>query len=376
MNETFSAEELLENTGWMKTLARRLVVGESDADDVVQSTWLAFFTKPPPDRQGTRSWLAAVLRNLAKRSQRTEYRLQKREHQAARPELLSVTPDKVLERAEIQHQVVDVVLQLDEPYRSTILLRFFEELSLTEIACRQDVPVSTVTSRIQGGLKKVRARLDRLHRGNREEWCAALVPLVFVSRTNTHPPIPGELSMKSLTALVVAALAAGIGIGRLSLSSSTPTQAIEVADEFNSITSVSDFILEDVRGNRVPFSERIKGKVALLTFWGASCAPCQLEAPHLSKLYEDFQEEGFVVLAVNAYGDSEKTVEQFVQEHRLRYPVLLSGSGVAEAFSVDVFPTAFLIDRSGRIVERFVGYTPGKEEMTRARVRSLIGREE
>jgi len=40
--------------------------------------------------------------------------------------------------------VADEVVRLDEPYRSTIVLRYFEELTSPEIARRLDVPEGTV----------------------------------------------------------------------------------------------------------------------------------------------------------------------------------------------------------------------------------------
>jgi DNA-directed RNA polymerase specialized sigma24 family protein len=48
----------------------------------------------------------------------------------------------LVEQAELQREIVGEVVQLEEPYRSTILLRFFENLSAGDIARKQGVAVS------------------------------------------------------------------------------------------------------------------------------------------------------------------------------------------------------------------------------------------
>ena len=172
-------EHLLEHTVWMTALARSLVGDISAAEDVVQETWIALLDKPPRDPRASPSWLARVLRNLANRLHRGERNRRRRESLVARKEHVPAAAENLLERAELQRQVVDEVIRLDEPYRSTVLLRFFEQLPFTEIARRQDVPVSTVKSRLKKSLETLRERLDRLGGGDRRTWIPALMPLAL-----------------------------------------------------------------------------------------------------------------------------------------------------------------------------------------------------
>ena len=65
---------------------------------------------------------------------------------------------------------------LEEPYRSILIDRYFDNLTTKEIATRLDVSVSAVHERHRRGLQKLRARLDREF-GDRSNWCAALLPL-------------------------------------------------------------------------------------------------------------------------------------------------------------------------------------------------------
>lgn len=85
---------------------------------------------------------------------------------------------ELVAKAEAQRTLVDAVLHLDEPYRSTVLLRFFEELSAAEIARRQDVPAGTVRWRLAEALQRLRSELDAKFGGDPRAWCTVLLPLV------------------------------------------------------------------------------------------------------------------------------------------------------------------------------------------------------
>jgi RNA polymerase sigma factor (sigma-70 family) len=167
-------ESLLAHAGWVRELARRLAEG-SDADDVEQATWLAAL-RSRPRGVALREWLGAVARNAARARRRAEGRRTEHEMRAARAEELPATVDLVA-RAELQRRLVGAVLALEEPYRSAVLLRWFEHLPPRAIAARLDLPVATVRTHLARGLARLRERLDAEHGGRRQAWIAALAPL-------------------------------------------------------------------------------------------------------------------------------------------------------------------------------------------------------
>src|SRR5215470_7065283 len=144
------AEQLLAQREWLRRLARQLA-GEGEADDLAQEAWLAALEDPPEERSGLRPWLAGVVRHLAGGLRRALGRRATRERITARPEALPSTIELVAR----------ALIELAEPYRTTLLLRFFEGLSSAEIARRQDVPEGTVRWRVKHGLAELRARLTR-----------------------------------------------------------------------------------------------------------------------------------------------------------------------------------------------------------------------
>ncbi len=172
---TPTADELLAHADWLHGLASALV-GGATADDVVQDTFEIALTKPPKHAGPIRPWLGGVARNLARMTTRGRVRREQREQ--AVPATAEVpTPEQLVERAQLQQQVARIVLELPEPQRATLLLRFFEGMTAAEIARVQGVPAATVRGRIKDALDRVRATLDVQH-GQRKRWVALLAPIV------------------------------------------------------------------------------------------------------------------------------------------------------------------------------------------------------
>ncbi|MHC4957791.1 MAG: sigma-70 family RNA polymerase sigma factor [Planctomycetota bacterium] len=169
-------EALLEHAGFIRSLAYALTRDEHVAEDVVQQTYLAAIQNPPSHATNLRSWLGKVARNFAFRAHRSDKRLKAREGHATTPEP-PPTPEDVAARLELQRLVVEAVMGLDEPYRSTVVLRFFDDCPPDEIARRMGVPKETVRTRLRRALVRMRERLDTAHGGKRAVWVAALLPL-------------------------------------------------------------------------------------------------------------------------------------------------------------------------------------------------------
>ena len=124
-------EELLAHTAWVGRLAERLVRG-ADADDVAQQTLLVALEHSPRETRKLRPWLATVARRIAGRMRREVDRRNRRERASVSNDPADAT-DEIVTRASLQREVVDGVLGLAEPYRTTILLRFFEHLFVEEV---------------------------------------------------------------------------------------------------------------------------------------------------------------------------------------------------------------------------------------------------
>lgn len=167
--------ELLEHDAFLRTLARSLVIDEGRADDVVQEAYVAVLNRPPPRPGPLTGWLAAIVRHLAWKSRRGEARRDHHEQSVAAPDPVP-SAATVLAREEARRRIVEAVLALEEPYRSTVLLRHFEQMPPRAIAKHFGVPVETVRTRLKRGLERLRLDLDREYGGERGAWCVALLP--------------------------------------------------------------------------------------------------------------------------------------------------------------------------------------------------------
>ncbi|MHC4472706.1 MAG: sigma-70 family RNA polymerase sigma factor [Planctomycetota bacterium] len=205
---TISIEDLLFHQAWLRRLAGGLVRGGADAEDLVQETWLAAIRKPPSHDRSEKGWLATVVRNAANQLRRGERARRRREHATAVAEF-EEDSSRLAERVEMQHRVAREVLALDEPWRSVVLLRYFDDLSSAEVARRLGVPSSTVRNRLKRALEILRERLDDGSDGDRRRWVLALVPLIGLDREAApRTTVSWVLPVVALTVVLVATLCA------------------------------------------------------------------------------------------------------------------------------------------------------------------------
>jgi RNA polymerase sigma-70 factor (ECF subfamily) len=208
---------LLQHAGWLRALVRGLIRGEQEVEDVVQDTWVTALERPPQRSRALPAWLARVARNLAFTLGRSKSRLARRERVMARPEGVSST-EELVERAELHRQVVQAVVALEEPYRSTLLMRYFEDLTPKEIARRSGIPPGTVRSRMKRALDQLRQHFDRARKGDRDVWCATLLPLalphVSASAAATGGVVMGAIAMSTKTKIALVLLPIlGVSLG-------------------------------------------------------------------------------------------------------------------------------------------------------------------
>ncbi len=170
---------LLAQAPWVRTLAHSLVRDPNGADDVMQETMLAALVSPPRYGENVRqlrAWLGRVAFNLARRVSRGNTRRRHREAQVARDETDASTVDDVA-KSSVMNQVLEAVGRLEEPYRATVVMRYFQGLSTQDIAERTHSSDNAVRKRLFRARGKLRELLDEVHDGERHVWFQALLPL-------------------------------------------------------------------------------------------------------------------------------------------------------------------------------------------------------
>jgi thiol-disulfide isomerase/thioredoxin len=117
-----------------------------------------------------------------------------------------------------------------------------------------------------------------------------------------------------------------------------------------------DFTLTTLDGKTVRLSD-YRGEVVLLDFWATWCPPCRAGIPHNMKLQEKYGPKGFTVLGLSL----DKNVDdmaQFLDREPANFPMMLLDDATRQAYGgIPTIPYAVLVDRTGRIRQKKLGFS-------------------
>jgi cytochrome c biogenesis protein CcdA/thiol-disulfide isomerase/thioredoxin len=105
-------------------------------------------------------------------------------------------------------------------------------------------------------------------------------------------------------------------------------------------------------GNRSLSLAQLRGKVVLVDFWTYSCINCQRALPHVEGWYNDYKNDGFVVVGVSAPEFAFEHVVSNVQAAAgnlgIDYPVAVDDNlATWGAYNNEYWPADYLIDPTG-----------------------------
>lgn len=112
-------------------------------------------------------------------------------------------------------------------------------------------------------------------------------------------------------------------------------------------------------GRRAHVSD-YKGKVLLLDFYATWCEPCRLEMPHLVALHQKYEAQGLQIIGLNVGGEDDyEEVPAFRQEFGIPFPLTIPDEAFVDQYlgPNQNIPQSFVIDRDGKIVKHFIGYS-------------------
>jgi RNA polymerase sigma-70 factor (ECF subfamily) len=141
------------------------------AEDLFQETWMRVLLRGTQYNGKARfdTWLFTIARNLVidLSRKRTMTSLDEMRDGAEddRPFEIAISGPSPLDQFQSREncaEVGEVLLKLDSTYREVLVLRFYEELSLDEIASVTRAPLSTVKSRLYRGLAALKPEMERL----------------------------------------------------------------------------------------------------------------------------------------------------------------------------------------------------------------------
>lgn len=140
-------------------LARAILLDDDDAEDAVQDACLNAWLKRSSLRERDRfdAWFDRILVNVC------------RDRLRRRKRLREITPTlesraRLAEQASLADQSLDMGFEaLDADHRVVVLMRFWQDRTIDDIAARLDIPTGTVKSRLHYALRTMRAHLEASH---------------------------------------------------------------------------------------------------------------------------------------------------------------------------------------------------------------------
>jgi peroxiredoxin len=130
------------------------------------------------------------------------------------------------------------------------------------------------------------------------------------------------------------------------------TAAVASLDADDARHQQANFTLADLQGKTWTLGD-LRGKVVLVNFWATWCPPCRSEMPDLQALYNQYKNQGFVVLAISDE-DAEK-VKKYIDENHYTYTILLDpGRKVNDEYNIEGIPKSFVYNREGKLVAQSI----------------------
>jgi len=110
----------------------------------------------------------------------------------------------------------------------------------------------------------------------------------------------------------------------------------------------------------------LNGKPVLVEFWATWCPPCRKSIPHLNQIYSKYRSKGLEIVGIT--DENEATVKKFQEQIPMDYNVAINTpESIYRQFGIEGIPTAFLVDKKGKIV-----WTGHPMELTEVEIQSVL----
>jgi len=129
-------------------------------------------------------------------------------------------------------------------------------------------------------------------------------------------------------------------------------------------------LLKDLNGKEHNL-ENYKNKIVIVSFWASWCRPCIEEMPSLVKLKQKYKDD-LEILAVNVREEN-NVIKTFTKTMKINFPILKdTESEITEAWKVYVYPSNFIVDKTGKLSYAATGAMDWQEPEIEAVIDKLL----
>jgi cytochrome c biogenesis protein CcdA/thiol-disulfide isomerase/thioredoxin len=148
-----------------------------------------------------------------------------------------------------------------------------------------------------------------------------------------------------------------------------------MAPDFTGITNWLNLPVGKAGTDKALTMKDLRGKVVLIDFWTYTCINCLRTLPYITKWYDTYNKDGFVVIGVHTpefeFEKNTANVEGAIKRYKIHYPVAQDNDYATwNAYNNQYWPAHYLIDAKGVIRDTHFG--EGNYEETEQKIKELL----
>jgi len=119
--------------------------------------------------------------------------------------------------------------------------------------------------------------------------------------------------------------------------------------------TLSSFSGTDLEGNTFSL-ESHKGSPVIMRFFLINCPYCKADTPVFNKFFAEYSQKGLSVVYINNNGADSREVKNFVEELKVRFPVIYDPDGrIARQYNVKVQPLTLVLSPEHKLLAALLG---------------------
>ncbi len=101
----------------------------------------------------------------------------------------------------------------------------------------------------------------------------------------------------------------------------------------------------------------LRGKVVLINFFATWCGPCQMEMPHIERIWSELRNDDHFRLVVVGREETAETVRAYHQQHGFSFPIAADPEReVYSLFAKELIPRTIIVSPEGQVVYSNAGF--------------------
>ena len=168
-------------------VAKRILLDDDATEDVLQESYIAVFKNLSNYQSGNlQGWIDTIVANRAKNYLRTKNPILFSEMETEEnpvvefeEEKIEFRPDEKVDYSETQRLILEIVDNLSPEQRLAVMLFYFEERSVKEIAEICECSENTVKSRLNYARKKIKEDVLELEKKGTKLYSVSIIPFII-----------------------------------------------------------------------------------------------------------------------------------------------------------------------------------------------------